>query len=136
MIRVTATYVDGARFELGARWHKVLCDQPAELGGDDGGMTPPEFLLGSLASCAGYYAAEYLKARRLPVAGLRVAVEAEKSAGPARLSRFRIVVDAGALEERHREGVLRAVQKCLIHGTLLHAPAIDVEVRPPDSLAA
>jgi putative redox protein len=139
MIRVTATYISGTQFELGARWHKVLADQPPDVGGADGGMTPPEILLGSLASCAGYYAAEYLKARRLPLDGLRIAVEAAKAADPARLDGFRIVVETGALEERHREGVLRAVRKCLVHNTLLHAPSIGVEVHtagPPDSLAA
>jgi uncharacterized OsmC-like protein len=56
----------------------VICDQPLENGGSDEGMTPPEFLLASLATCGAYYAAQYLKTRGLPAGSLRVRVTAEK----------------------------------------------------------
>ncbi len=92
-------------------------------------MTPPELLLASLGSCAGYYAAEYLRARSLPVEGLNVRVHAEKAAQPARLGSFRIEVESPAIEdERHREGILRAARRCLVHNTLLHAPAMEIVV--------
>jgi len=95
-------------------------------------MTPPEFLLASLGTCAGYYAAEYLRARSLPAAGLRVEVKAEKSLRPARLSAFRIAISVPGLEdERHRQGVLRAAQACLVHNTLLHTPAVEVALAQP-----
>jgi hypothetical protein len=58
------------RFEAIARGHRVICDQPQTNGGSDSGITPPEFLLVSLGTCAGYYAAQYLKARSLPTDGL------------------------------------------------------------------
>ena len=32
-----------------ARGHRLVCDQPRENGGADAGLTPPEFLLASLA---------------------------------------------------------------------------------------
>jgi uncharacterized OsmC-like protein len=92
-------------------------------------MTPPELLLSSLGTCAAYYAAEYLRARNLPVNGLEVRVEAEKASAPPRLSRFQLHVQTADLEERHRQGVLRAVKSCLIHNTLLHAPQILIETQ-------
>ena len=110
------------------RGHRVICDQPAGNGGADEGMSPPEFLLASLATCAGYYAAQYLNARKLPAVDLRVRVTAEKETQPARLASFRITVVAPGLEERHQEGVLRAVKSCLIHNTLLSAPEVEVEM--------
>jgi len=89
-------------------------------------MSPPEFLLVSLGTCAGYYALQYLKTRSLPTEGLRVEVDATKAAGPARLDSFRIEVQVPELEERHREGVLRAVNSCLIHHTLQHPPKVEI----------
>jgi uncharacterized OsmC-like protein len=94
-------------------------------------MSPPEFLLASLASCAGYYAAQYLKTRELPQDPLTVRVIAEKAQKPARLALFRIEVTAPPLEERHQEGLLRAVKACLIHNTLLGAPSVEVELNAP-----
>ena len=127
-MEATAQYQGKMRFEVAARGHRVICDQPVEAGGEDAGMTPPEFLLASLASCAAYYAAQYLNIRKLNAEDLTVRVTAEKAANPARLASFRIEVTAGELSERDREGVLRSVKKCLIHNTLLSAPSVDVSV--------
>ena len=67
-------------------------------------------------------------ARSLPTDGLEVRVSAEKALGPARLASFQIEVTIPEIEERHREGVLRAVKACLIHNTLLNAPVIGIAV--------
>jgi uncharacterized OsmC-like protein len=127
-MEVTADYIGDARFELEARGHRLVCDQPRENGGSDGGMTPPEFLLAALASCAGYYAAQYLNARALPAENLRVRVTAEKALQPARLESFRIEITAPGLDKRNEDGIQRSVKACLIHNTLLASPHIDVLV--------
>ena len=125
-MEVTTEFLGNSRFEVQARGHRVICDQPTDNGGADAGMTPPEFLLASLATCAAYYAAQYLKARDLPTEDLRVRVTAEKAKQPARLDRFRIEVIAPCLDERHQAGILRAAKSCLIHNTLLSQPSIEV----------
>jgi putative redox protein len=122
-------YLDGKRFESLTGGHRIVSDQAASEGGAGAGPTPPELLLASLGACAGHYAAEYLRARSLPVTGLHVYVAAEKDERPTRLSSFRIEVDVPAnIDERQRLGVLRAVKTCLIHNTLVTAPAIEVKV--------
>ena len=120
-------HLDGSRFEVDARGHRITCDQTLENGGEDQGMTPPELLLASLGTCAGYYALQYLRARSLSTDGLAVQVSAEKETSPARLSRFRVEVETGDLSVRHHEGLMRAVHACLIHSTLLSRPEITIE---------
>jgi uncharacterized OsmC-like protein len=127
-MEVIAEYTSGVQFEITARGHKVTCDQPHDNGGENTGMTPPEFMLASLASCAGFYAAQYLRTRKLPADGVRVRVTAAKAAQPARLGSFAVRVDIPDVGERHRDGVLRAVKSCLIHNTLLQTPAIGIEL--------
>lgn len=127
-MEVTAEYQGRAKFTVSARGHTVTCDQPRENGGADEGMTPPEFFLASLATCAGYYAAQYLNARGLPSAGLSLRLHAEKLLKPARLGALRIEVDAPDLPAMHTEGLLRSVKACLIHNTILSAPSIDVAI--------
>jgi putative redox protein len=120
-------FIDGTKFEVRSRAHSVICDQPASNGGADEGMTPPEFLLASLGTCAGFYALQYLKSRSLSTEGLTVRVTAEKAMQPARLGSFRVeVVAPAAGDDRHREAILRAVKSCLIHNTMLHAPTIEI----------
>jgi putative redox protein len=126
-MELIVNYISGVQFEIQARGHRVVCDQPVEGGGGDAGLTPPEFLLASLGGCAAHYAAQYLRTRSLPADGLEVKVTAEKSLGPARLSAFRIQVRVPGLDDgRHREGVLRAARSCLVHNTLLQPAAIEM----------
>jgi len=101
-----------------ARQHKIACDQPPENGGFDEGMTPPELLLASLGSCAGFYAAQYLKKYKLASEGTRVRVTADTVKDPVRMDNFRIEVEIpSALSDQHR------------NNTLLHPPRIVLEVK-------
>ncbi|MBZ5579767.1 MAG: OsmC family protein [Acidobacteriia bacterium] len=127
-MEITVRHIGDAQFEAQARGHHIICDQPLDNGGYDEGMTPPEFLLVSLGTCAGYYVAQYLSAHSLVCPELEIKVVAEKAKEPARLASFRIEIFAPSLEPRHEAGVLRAVHKCLIHNTLLHPPAIETVV--------
>jgi uncharacterized OsmC-like protein len=127
-MKVEARYLGGVKFEVAARNHRLICDQPQDMGGTDAGITPPEFLLAALATCAGYYAVQYLNARSLPAENVSVQVSAEKATQPARLASFRIEVTTPDLDPRHEAGVLRAVKNCLIHNTLLNSPAMEVSV--------
>ncbi len=92
-------------------------------------MTPPEFLLASLGSCAAYYAVQYLKTRNLAKTGVEVTVTAEKLKQPARVGNFRVhVVCPVPLTEEQTEGLMRSVHHCLVHNTLLNPPDIAIEL--------
>lgn len=137
MLEVQVNHLGDVQFEVKAREHTLYCDQPANNGGFDEGMTPPELLLGSVGACAGYYAVEYLKAHNLLAEGLAVHVTAEKAKNPARLGEIGIDVTYPLdLSAKDREGVLQAVHKCLIHNTLLHPPKIRVDLHGREFQAA
>jgi len=128
-MEVKITHLDQVRFNIEARSHSIVCDQPTENGGEDSGMTPPELMLASLGSCAAFYAVQYLKTRNLAQTGVEVTVTAEKLKPPARLGNFRIqVVCPVSLTEEQTEGLMRSVHHCLIHNTLLSPPEIAIEL--------
>lgn len=58
-MEVTIEHLGAVQFEIKARQHTILSDQPPENFGHDEGMTPPELLLASLGSCAAFYASQY-----------------------------------------------------------------------------
>lgn len=121
-------HLGNLRFEAMARGHRLICDQPAENQGTDKGMTPPELLLASLGTCAGYYAAQYLQTRGLSAQRVVVRVSATKALEPARLASFSIEVEVPDADPKHHDGLLRAVKACLVHNTLSHTPDIDLKV--------
>ena len=129
-MEVTVEHLGGVQFEIHARRHTIVCDQPEANGGFDEGVTPPELMLASLGSCAGYYAAQYLRKKGLASEGTRVRVTAGKAPSPARLDNFKIEVSLPTLVGgEHRRGLEEAVQHCLIHNTLLHPPKITLDIK-------
>ncbi|MGO9520478.1 MAG: OsmC family protein [Candidatus Korobacteraceae bacterium] len=129
-MEVLVQHLGAVQFEIKARQHTLISDQPTENNGYDEGMTPPELLLASLGSCAAYYAVDYLKRNNLLQEGTSVRVTADKVKAPFRLDNFKVEVDVqGELDGDHLKGLEEAVHRCLIHKTLLHPPKIDVEVR-------
>jgi hypothetical protein len=53
-MEVVIEHLGAVQFEIKARGHAIVTDQPRENGGFDEGMTPPELLLASLGSCAAF----------------------------------------------------------------------------------
>jgi putative redox protein len=128
-MEVIVEHLGALQFEINARQHAIVSDQPPENGGHDEGMTPPELLLASLGSCAAFYAAQYLRKFKLASEGTHVRVTADKLKNPARIDNFRIEIEAPvALTEQHRAGVENSVHHCLIHNTLLQPPNIVIEI--------
>ncbi len=127
-MEIIITHLGNVKFQAAARGHRIETDQPADGGGTDSGMTPPELMLASLGTCAGHYAAQYLKGRSLSAEGLEVKVTAQKLLRPARLAGFRIEVSAPGAPPEHEAGLLRAVHACLIHNTMMQPAAIETVV--------
>jgi uncharacterized OsmC-like protein len=129
-MEVVIEHLGAVQFEIKAREHSIVSDQPRENGGYDEGMTPPELLLASLGACAAFYASQYLRKHQLATEGTRVRVLADKEKNPARVDNFRIEVEVPvSVSEAQQKGVEDAVHHCLIHNTLLHPPKISLAVR-------
>lgn len=95
-------------------------------------MTPPEFLLASLGSCAMFYAVQYLKTLNLAPEGVEVTVDAEKLKAPARLGKFRIEVQCPVpLTEEQELDMVRSVHGCLIQNTIRSVPEIEIDLKVP-----
>jgi uncharacterized OsmC-like protein len=139
-MEVNVLHLGDVQFEIKARNHTVVSDQPVEAGGFDEGMTPPELMLASLGSCAAYYAVDFLKRQNLLKEGTRVTVSAEKMKGVtpgvpyrgARLDNFVIEVHAPIeLTDLQRHGLEDAVHRCLVHNTLMSPPKVSLAIKSP-----
>ncbi len=135
-MEIQVKQLENVKFAVHARQHTLICDQPAENGGSDEGMTPPELMLASLGTCAMFYAVQYLKTRKLATEGVEVTVNAEKLKNPGRLGQFRIDVHCPVpLGEEQQLGMVRSVHSCLVHNTLMSVPEISIELKLPMPVA-
>ena len=74
-MEVNITEVEGVQLSVKARTY-TTCDQPQDNGGADAGMTPPDSS-GFARRYVAFYAAEYLRTRKLASSGVTVSVAAE-----------------------------------------------------------
>ncbi len=136
-MEVKVKHLSQVKFAIQARHHTIVSDQPLDNGGADEGMTPPEFLLASLGSCAAFYAVQFLKTRNLEHHDVEVTVTAEKLRQPARLGNFVIHVACPVtLTPEQTEGLMRSVHHCLVHSTLLTPPQMEIKLALGDAVLA
>jgi len=93
-------------------------------------MTPPELMLSAIGCCAMHYATEYLRARNLVSDSTELTISATKGGRPLRLTEIGIQVDAPALSARAREGLIKAIEACLLHRTLIDPTKVTISLVP------
>ncbi|WP_067729108.1 OsmC family protein [Oceanobacillus damuensis] len=72
------TYLkEGVLVETEARGHKVIVDEPQNLGGTDKGMNPVELLLSSLGACQSIVARTYAKKFEIDLKNFWVELEGD-----------------------------------------------------------
>jgi len=127
---LTVKHLEGVKFEVTCRGHRIVVDQPKSEKGTDGGMTPVELLNASLASCVAYYAVTFLKRRIPDLTGLEVQSGWQYSENPHRVSAMHLtIVTPRLLTESEKSGLLRAVEHCTVENTLKHIPSIRVNIQ-------
>lgn len=127
---VKVAYLDGEAYDIRVRDHRVLVDQPADLGGADRALTPTELFVGSLAACVAFYAGRYLSRHGFDRDGLEVRAGFDMATDrPARVAAIRVTVRVPDDFPAERRAALAAVAShCTVHNTLTTQPNVTVAV--------
>lgn len=126
MYKVDITSQGDFRFKASSKGHEFMIDAKGAEG-----ITPPDVLLASLASCVGIYLRKYAEGAKLPIGEFTVSAESDLgAAAPYRFSAIKVTVDlkGAAIEERRRKAMLDFIRNCPIHNTLKAEPSIDISV--------
>lgn len=75
--KASAQLLDGSAVRVQSRQFELVLDEPPALGGEDGGMTPIEALLGSLGACQIIVAKLYAKRFDVALDDFRVEIEGD-----------------------------------------------------------
>lgn len=125
---VRTRFVDGERYEIEVRGHRIVVDQPPQVGGADTAPTPTELFVASLASCVAFYAGRYLTRHGYSRDDLAVTAEYDLATDrPARVSAVRLTLRVPAdLPGQRRPALLAVAGHCTVHNTLTVAPEVDI----------
>lgn len=136
---ITVASADGFTQNVTARSHEVKVDEPAELGGNDAGPTPYEYLLAALGSCTSITIQMYAQRKAYPLEGVEVTLShgrvhvrdcADCETEDGFITEIhREVRLKGDLTEEQRSRLFEIAARCPVHKTLTH------EIKIRDTLA-
>jgi uncharacterized OsmC-like protein len=126
---MTIRQVEGKRFSVEIRNHRVEADMHKEDGGEDGGMNPVELLVGALGACIGMMVKAYCDNHDLPSEGISLEAVPTLATNPKRIGNVAIDVTLPpGFPQDKKEAVLKFAKHCPVHSTLEHPPEIDVDI--------
>lgn len=108
--------------------HRIRTDQPEGQGGEGREPSPFQVFLGSLATCAGYFAVRFCQQREIDTDGLALRLHPDWNRETHRLERirFELTLPPG-FPEKYRPAIVRAIDQCSVKRAMMDPPEIEVE---------
>ena len=104
------------RTELKAGNHRLIADEPEDVGGKNLGPRPGDFLRMSLASCTAITLRMYANRKKFDVQQIEVTVASEEVEGK---TIFNSTIEiTGNLDEQQRQRMLQISKLCPVHKAL------------------
>jgi putative redox protein len=131
MMKMTAAYHGGTRYDITCGNHRIVTDQPVEDGGQDAGMSPVELFVGSVASCVAYFVGQFCARHHISREGLSVDAEWAMAEGPHRVGQIDIAIHIPhRIPLELKERLLKVAHGCTVHRSIASALTVEIKLNP------
>jgi putative redox protein len=126
-LRMDVSFPGRMKVDVDYKGHTIKTDQPRQSGGGGADPSPFDLFLASIGACAGFYALNFCKARKISTEGLGMSVdldydEAEKMVVNVRIN---LKLPMGFPKE-YNEAILRSVKSCTVKKHIKNPPKFEV----------
>ncbi len=107
---------------------EILTDQPVADGGQGLAPSPYDFFLSSIGTCAGYYALQFCRQRKLAIDGLVMSLDIDRDPETRTLQRVTIEIQLPqGFPEKYQRAIVRATEQCSVKKALSAQPDFEVK---------
>lgn len=118
MTREVTVHTKAGKFqqEIVVGEHRLVADEPKDLGGEDAGLAPHEWVLAGLGACTSMTVKMYADRKGWALRSVDVRLSGERTGNGYQIQRK--VRFEGDLDEEQRKRLIEIAEKCPVHKTL------------------
>jgi ribosomal protein S12 methylthiotransferase accessory factor len=105
----------------------ISTDQPRMAGGDGSAPSPFALFIGSIATCAGFFALRFCQERALDTEGMKLSCKVNRNPETRRLED--VAIDLKLPEgfpDKYTKPIIRAIDQCAVKRTIQDPPEFSV----------
>lgn len=126
---VVVTFPENVKVNAQINDFTIETDQPEKSGGDNSAPSPFSLFTASIATCAGYFALKFCRARKLKTEGmslvLKYAWDKEQKRFPDMEIELKLPDD---FPEKYKDAIIRAMDQCVVKKHILEPPSFSISV--------
>lgn len=127
-MEIAVNFLENLRLEAKFDDFTVITDQPIRYKGDGSAPSPFDYFLASSALCAAYFVRVYCLARDIPTEDIRLSQNNIIDPENRYKQTFQIEVELPeSISDRHREGILRSIDRCTVKKVVQENPDFNIE---------
>ncbi len=127
-MEIKVNFLDNLRLEAQFDDFTVISDQPIRYKGDGSAPSPFDYFLASSALCGAYFMKLYCDARDIPTEDIRLSQNNIVDPENRYRQLFQIQVELPeGISAKHREGILRAIDRCSVKKVINQGPDFQIE---------
>ena len=127
-MEITVNFLENLKLEAKFDDFTVIADQPIRYKGDGSAPGPFDYFLASSVLCAAYFVRLYCESRQIPIDDIRLSQNNIIDPENRYKQTFQILVALPEdLPEKHREGILRSVERCTVKRVVQNCPEFIIE---------
>lgn len=105
----------------------VLTDQPVASGGDNSAPSPYALFLGSIGTCAGFFALRFCQQREISTEGLGLTLDIDRDTETRELRKVKIDIHLPAgFPDKYRKAIIKATDQCAVKQAIIAQPEFEV----------
>lgn len=124
---IKVSFPGNLKVEAAVRDFTLLTDQPEKSGGDNSAPSPFELFTTSIATCAGYFALKFCRARDIDSSTMRLKMRYEWDQDQKRYPKMVIDLELpDGFPDKYRAAIIKAMDQCVVKKHIHQPPEFEL----------